>query len=99
MQPEFTNLKGMTFDHDFGYFFLYPPKKKREEEKENELPKIVIKSHAFQPGLQKKNVYLVLTLPLYLYLLYANSVGFGLLHSFLLNRTITYSKKIYFFLP
>ena len=36
-----TNLKGMTFDQDFGYSF-----------KENELAKIVIKSHAFQTGLE-----------------------------------------------
>ena len=44
-----TGLKGMTFDHDFGYPFLFPPKK-REEEKENESAKILIKSHAFQTG-------------------------------------------------
>ena len=33
--------KGMTFDHDFGYFFpfFFTPKKKREEEKENEVAK------------------------------------------------------------
>ena len=45
--------KGMTFDHKFGYpfplfFFL---KNKREEEKENEIVKIVFKSHAFLPDL------------------------------------------------
>ena len=38
----------MTFDHNFFFFsFLL---KKREEEKENEVARIVIKSHAFQPG-------------------------------------------------
>ena len=37
----------MTFDHDFGYSFLFPPKKKGGEEEENELAKIVIKGHAF----------------------------------------------------
>ena len=43
--------EGMTFDHDFGYFspFLFPPKK-RKEEKENEVAKIMIKSHAFLLG-------------------------------------------------
>ena len=41
--------KGMTFDHDFGYYFpLFSSLlKKREEEKENELEKIVNKGHAF----------------------------------------------------
>ena len=40
--------KGITFDHDFGYSIpLFSSLlKKREEEKENELAKIVIKSHA-----------------------------------------------------
>ena len=28
--------KGISFDHDFGYSFLFPPKK-REKEKENEM--------------------------------------------------------------
>ena len=39
----------MTFDNNFGYFFPFslPPSKEREEEKENEVAKIVIKSHAF----------------------------------------------------
>ena len=39
----------MTLDHDFGYSFpLFPfLLKKKEEEKENEVTKIVIKSHAF----------------------------------------------------
>ena len=47
-----TKLKGMTFELDFGFssllfsFLL----KKREEEKAHGLTKIVIKSHAFQPG-------------------------------------------------
>ena len=36
--------KGMTSDHDFP--FLFPPKKEGREE-ENEVPKIVIKSHTF----------------------------------------------------
>jgi hypothetical protein len=42
----------MTLDHDFGYYFpLFSSLlKKGEEEKENELAKIVIKSHAFYPG-------------------------------------------------
>ena len=42
----------MTFDHEFSYsypLFSSLLKRKREEEKENELAKIVIKSHAFQP--------------------------------------------------
>ena len=41
--------KGMTFDHDFGYFFPFslPPYKKRKREKVNELAKIMIKGHAF----------------------------------------------------
>jgi hypothetical protein len=41
--------KGMTFDHNFGYSFPFslPSLKKRDEEKENEVAKIVIKSHAF----------------------------------------------------
>ena len=38
-----TSLKGMNFDHDFGY-----SQKKREEEKENELANI--KTRAFQTG-------------------------------------------------
>ena len=37
--------KVMTFDHAFGYSFLFTPKK-RGKEKENEVAKIVIKSHA-----------------------------------------------------
>ena len=39
----------MTFDHDFGYSIpLFSSLlKKSEEEKENEIAKIVIKSHAF----------------------------------------------------
>ena len=43
----------MTFDHDFGYHFPFFSSllKKREEEKENELAKLLIKSHAFQLGL------------------------------------------------
>ena len=47
-----TKLKGMTFDHDFGYVFplFSSPLKQREEEKEYGLAKIVIKSHTFQPG-------------------------------------------------
>ena len=45
-------LKGMIFDHDFGYYFsLFSSlQKKREEEKMNELAKIVFKIHAFQTG-------------------------------------------------
>ena len=41
--------KGMTFDHDFFYFiFLFSSLLKKEgREKENEVPKIVIKSHTF----------------------------------------------------
>ena len=48
-----TELKGMTFDHDFGYSFpLFSSfLKKGEKEKENELAKIVFKTHVFQPGL------------------------------------------------
>ena len=42
-----TGLKGMKFDYDFGYSFLFPPKKKRKEEKKNELIKIVIKRNDF----------------------------------------------------
>ena len=48
-------LKGMNFDPDLDYSFpLFSSllKKKREEEKENELAKIVIKTHAFQTGLK-----------------------------------------------
>ena len=37
--------KGVTFNHDFSSF-LFPPKKV-EREKENEVAKIVIKSHTF----------------------------------------------------
>ena len=46
-----TKLKGMTFDYDFECSFpLFSSLlKKREEEKYNQLAKIVIKSHAFQP--------------------------------------------------
>jgi hypothetical protein len=43
----------MTIGHVFAYsfFFLFSSLlKKREEEKENELSKIVSKSHAFKPG-------------------------------------------------
>ena len=45
-----TGLKGMNFDHDFGYSFpLFSSlQKKREEKKENELEKIMIKTYAFQ---------------------------------------------------
>ena len=41
--------KGMTFDHDFGYSFhlSYSLLKKKGREKENEVKKIVIKSHVF----------------------------------------------------
>ena len=48
--------KDVTFDHDSGYSFpLFSSLlKNREEEKENELAKIVIKSHAFL--LDQKNV-------------------------------------------
>ena len=48
--------KDMTFDHDFGYSFqrFSSLLKKSEEEKENELAKILIKSHAFL--LDLKNV-------------------------------------------
>ena len=41
-----TNLEDMTFNHDFGYSF--------EEEKENELAKILIKSHVFKTSPLKK---------------------------------------------
>ena len=48
---EWIEQKGITFDHDFAYYFslnfLLPPKKMREEEKEKKLAKIVIKGHAF----------------------------------------------------
>ena len=44
---EKSRLKGMTFDHNFGYSFLFPPKKRG---KKNELGNIVIRSHTFQPG-------------------------------------------------
>ena len=41
--------KGMTFDHDFGYSFsIFSSLLKKEgREKEDEVTKIVIKSHAF----------------------------------------------------
>ena len=41
--------KGMTFDHDFSYYILLFSSllKKEGREKENEVAKIVIKSHAF----------------------------------------------------
>ena len=39
--------KGMTFDHDFGYFFFSSFLKKEERRKGEWLAKIVIKSHAF----------------------------------------------------
>ena len=47
-----TKLKGMTFDHDIGYFSppFFFPSEKRKEEKENELAKIVIKSNSFPLG-------------------------------------------------
>ena len=40
--------KGMTFDHDFGYSFSFFSSllKKERREKENEVAKIVNKSHA-----------------------------------------------------
>ena len=43
-------LKGMNFEHDFGYCFpLFSSLlKQREEGKANEVAKIVIKSHTFQ---------------------------------------------------
>ena len=43
------DMKGMTFDHDFGSSFsLFSSLlKNREKEKDNELAKIVIKSHPF----------------------------------------------------
>ena len=46
----------MTFDHDFGYSFpLFSSLfKKGEEEKENEVAKIVIKSHAVPLDLEEK---------------------------------------------
>ena len=52
MKSKTQQLKGMTFDHDFGYFFPFFSSflKKEEEEKENELAKIVVKTYAFQPG-------------------------------------------------
>ena len=55
-----TKLKGMTFDHDFGYSFLFslPSLKKVGIEKENELAKILIKSHAYQPGQFLETQYL-----------------------------------------
>ena len=42
-------LKGMTFDHDFCYFILLFSSllKKEGREKENDVAKIVIKSHTF----------------------------------------------------
>ena len=41
--------EGMTFDHDFCYFILLfsSPLKKEGREKENDVAKIVIKSHTF----------------------------------------------------
>ena len=51
--------KGMTFDHDFGYYFPHFSSllKKKEEEKENELAKIVIKGHAFLLDLFSNSIY------------------------------------------
>ena len=47
-----TKLKGITFVQDLGYSLpLLSFLQKKEEKIENELAKIVIKSHAFQPGL------------------------------------------------
>ena len=48
--------KDMTFDHDFGYSFpLFSSLlKKGGEEKENEVAKIVIKSHVFLLDRRKK---------------------------------------------
>ena len=59
-----TKLKGMTFDHDFGYSFpLFSSLlKKREEKKKNEIAKIVIKSHAFQPGHHLGGLYYIYSL-------------------------------------
>ena len=41
--------KGMTYDHDFGYLILFFSSllKKEAREKENEVAKIVMKSHTF----------------------------------------------------
>ena len=46
----------MTFDHDFGYSFplISSLLNKREKEKNNELPKIESKGHAFLLDLNKK---------------------------------------------
>ena len=47
-----TKLKGMTFDHDFGYSFpLFSSLLKKEGRRKGEFRKIVKQSHAFQPGL------------------------------------------------
>ena len=47
-----TKLKGMTFDHNFGYSFtLFSFLLKKEGRRKGEwIAKILIKSHAFQPG-------------------------------------------------
>ena len=51
--------EGMTFDHDFCYFILLFSSllKKEGREKENDVVKIVIKSHTFlfNPGLIRLN--------------------------------------------
>ena len=49
-------LKGMTFDYDFGYSFSLFSSLLKKEDMENELAKIVIKSHAFQLGSVKFNL-------------------------------------------
>ena len=49
--------EGMTFDHDFCYFILLFSSllKKEGSEKENDVAKIVIKSHTFQFHLSGHN--------------------------------------------
>ena len=49
MQNQTMKQEGMTFDHDFCYFILLFTSllKKEGREKENDVAKIVIKSHTF----------------------------------------------------